>query len=152
MAFPFQILVFNTRLTEYKRIVNENQDCDIIFCERSLESDSNIFAKMLYHDELIDNMSYQIYRHLYETSKLEFPIDKVLFMNVEPEVCKNRIKERGRIGEENIPLDYLEKCHKYHIDWLNNTSKEEHYEIMDSNNIKVDIKDESRIKEWLESL
>lgn len=151
-AFPFQILVFNTRLTEYKRIINENPNCDIIFCERSLESDSNIFAKMLYDDSLIDNMSYQIYRHLYETSKLEFPIDKVLFMNVEPEVCKTRIKERGRVGEENIPLDYLEKCHDYHLEWLKNTSKKEYYEIMDSNNINIDINDETSIKEWLENL
>ena len=107
---------------------------------------------MLYDDSLIDNMSYQIYRHLYETSKSEFPIDKILFMNVEPEICKNRIKERGRVGEENIPLEYLEKCHKYHLDWLKNTSKKEDYEIMDSSSTDIDIKDESRIKEWLENL
>lgn len=152
-AFPFQTLVFNTRLTEYKRILKENDDCDILFCERSLESDSNIFAKMLYDDNLIDNMSYQIYRHLYETSKGEFPVDKVLFMNVEPNMCQKRIKQRGRVGEEDIPLEYLEKCHKYHLDWLmGEQSNKTTYEIMDSSKINVNIHDETNLKKWLSEL
>ena len=152
-AFPFQTLVFNTRLTEYKRIIRENPDCDIIFCERSLESDSNIFAKMLFDDGLIDNMSYQVYRHLYDDSKTEFPVDKVLFMDVDPRICDSRIKQRGRVGEESIPLNYLEKCHKYHIDWLKRESSATlPYEIMDVASLQIDINDENTIINWLSSL
>ena len=34
-----------------------------------------------------------------------------------PEICDARVKKRNRSGE-NIPLDYLIDCHKYHESWL----------------------------------
>ena len=39
-------------------------------------------------------------------------------MNTDPKICFDRIKKRSRTGESNIPLDYLENCHKYHNDML----------------------------------
>ena len=153
-AFPFQTLVFNTRLMEYKRILKENPDCDILFCERSLECDSKIFAKMLYDDGLIDDMCYEIYKHLYETSKHEFPIDKVFFLGITHEECSNRIKQRAREGEESIPLEYLEKCNKYHIDWLNGEdSDNQGYEIARVYSPTCNLcNDDDELLEWLRKL
>lgn len=153
-AFPFQLLVFNTRLMEYKRILKENPDCDILFCERSLECDSKIFAKMLYDDGLIDDMCYEIYKHLYETSKHEFPIDKVIFLLISHEECSERIKERGREGEESIPLDYLEKCNQYHLEWLNSESSDGNgYEITRVHSPTSKLSnDDGYLLEWLRKL
>lgn len=153
-AFPFQTLVFNTRLMEYKRILKENPDCDILFCERSLESDSNIFAKMLYNDGLIDDMSYEIYKHLYETSKHEFPIDKVVLLDIDHYECQKRIKQRAREGEESIPLEYLGKCDAYHMEWLNSyDSKKDDYEMLHINIFTNNLcNDDDELLEWLRKL
>ena len=50
------------------------------------------------------------------------PVESLLLtLNIECSklVCFNRVKIRGRDGE-NIPLEYLQKCHDYHENWINN--------------------------------
>jgi deoxyadenosine/deoxycytidine kinase len=61
-AFSFQVMAFVTRLTLLRNAVKENPDCKLIVCERSLEADRNIFAKMLFDEGSIDDMNYQITR------------------------------------------------------------------------------------------
>lgn len=118
-AFPFQVLAFTTRLAMLKNTIKENPDCEVIICERSLYADRNIFAKMLYDDGTMDDISYQIYKRMYEDEINEFPLTGVIYLTISPELCAKRIVQRGRSGEENISLDYLEKCSKYHQTWLN---------------------------------
>jgi len=118
-AFAFQILAFTTRLSILKKTMKENPDA-IIICERSLQADGNIFAKMLYDDGLIDEISYRIYMKMYEEAVLEFPLAGIIYLSASPEVCNERIRKRNRLGEENISLDYLKKCHRYHEEWLKN--------------------------------
>ena len=117
-AFPFQILAFHTRLQSIKNTILENPYCDAILCERSLHADGNIFAKMLYDDGLIDEISYKIYQKMYDDGIQQFPLDGIIYLDVAPEICAERIVKRGRSGEEGIPMAYLNKCHEYHKAWL----------------------------------
>ena len=71
-AFSFQIMAYTTRLHELKRIVRENPKCKVIICERSLEADKHIFAKMLHDDGLIESVNYQIYNRKGETIELDY--------------------------------------------------------------------------------
>jgi hypothetical protein len=41
----------------------------------------------------------------------------IIYVRAEPNVCAERVTIRGREGE-TIPIEYLEKCHQYHEDWL----------------------------------
>ena len=118
-SFAFQILAFHTRIQSLKKTIAENPDCEIILCERSLHADGHIFAKMLYDDGMINEISYKIYRKMYFDGLAEFPLAGVIYMDVEPTVCAERIVKRGRAGEDNIQLSYLERCHEYHETWLN---------------------------------
>lgn len=95
-----------------------NSGYEIILCERSLHADAQIFAKMLYEDGVIDDMSYRIYDSIYKSTVEEFPFDGVIYLDVEPNICAGRIRNRARPGEENIQIDYLNKCHDYHVKWL----------------------------------
>ena len=134
-AFPFQVLAFTTRLTMLKNAIKNNPDCEVIICERSLYADGNIFAKMLYDDGTMDDLSYQIYRKMYEDAIEEFPLRGVIYLTIPPELCAKRIVQRGRSGEENIPLVYLEKCSKYHETWLNQLNLEFQVIRMDENDV-----------------
>lgn len=135
-AFPFQVLAFTTRLNLLKQTIKENPSCEIVICERSLYADGNIFAKMLFDDKTMDYLSYQIYKKMYENAIEEYPLSGVIYLSIPPELCLNRIAQRGRSGEENIPIEYLEKCHKYHDLWLNQPELD--YNVIQMNREDVD--------------
>jgi deoxyguanosine kinase len=117
-AFAFQILAYSTRLSIIRNVIKENPGAKVILCERSLETDRYVFAKMLYDDGKIDDVSYQIYQNLFDTNPLEIPLGGVLHLDIDAEICDSRIKKRARDGEDGIPLEYLKSCERYHRDWL----------------------------------
>jgi deoxyadenosine/deoxycytidine kinase len=117
-AFTFQVMAFVTRLSMIRKIVKENPECKMIICERSLDADRNIFAKMLFDDGLIDDIHYKIYLKFYEEYKDDFKLDGIVYINADAEVCSSRIQKRARGGEESVPLEYLKNCQKYHDEWL----------------------------------
>lgn len=121
-AFAFQVMAYTSRLTAFQRVTETNPDCEVILCERSLEADRNIFAKMLHNDGMIDEVSYKIYQMLYDNTARAFPIDTVIYLDVSPEICLERVGIRAREGEGQITLEYLQKCHEYHQEWLQTTN------------------------------
>ena len=118
-AFPFQVMAYASRLS----VIREQVDAKprVIICERSLEADYNIFAKMLYDDGMIDDVNYQIYKLFYGEFSYKYGLDAVVYVDSDAEVCHNRIMKRARDGEDQIPLAYLQKCKAYHDNWLANT-------------------------------
>ena len=117
-AFSFQVMAYVTRLSLLRDTIRNNPECKVIICERSLDADRNIFAKMLYDDGLIEDIHYQIYLRFYNEYVKEYRVDGIVYIDADADVCYNRIKKRSRDGESNIELDYLEKCKKYYDEWL----------------------------------
>ena len=125
-SFPFQMLAFHTRYELLKDAIEtaiRSGKVKTIIMERSLEADRNIFAKMLYDEGKIEDCSYSIYRLMSDAGLKTMSADKIWWLNTDAEECARRIIKRGRTGEENIPLEYLQKCHQYHVDWLHNNPK-----------------------------
>ena len=117
-AFSFQVMAYTSRLTAFQRIIENHPECQVILCERSLEADRNIFAKMMYDDGMIDEVSYKIYKMLYDNTAKQFPINTMIYLDVSPETCLERVNHRARDGEGQIALEYLSKCDKYYRDWI----------------------------------
>ena len=119
-AFKFQIMAFVSRLAGLREIVKANPERDIIIItERSLYTDKEIFAMMLYNQGKMSDVEYQIYMLLFDEFASEFEVNKVIYVTTDPVKCHERIHLRAREGEELIPLAYLEECHKYHETFLN---------------------------------
>lgn len=118
-AFSFQVMAYVTRLSLIRDAIRNNPDCKVIICERSLDADRNIFAKMLYDDGQIEDIHYQIYLRFYNEYVKDYKIDGVVYIDADAEVCHNRIKKRSRDGESGISIDYLQKCKNYYDEWLN---------------------------------
>ncbi len=74
---------------------------------------------MLYETNKIEDVSYQIYCKWFDTFVKDYPISGVIYVKTDPEICHDRIAKRSRLGESNIPLEYLDSCHKYHNSMLN---------------------------------
>ena len=117
-SFSFQMMAFISRLALLKEAMRENPNA-IIITERSLFTDRDVFAKMLYESGKIEDVNYQIYMKWFDTFTNECPIHKVIYVCADPEVCHERIKLRARLGENVIPLDYLKQCHLYHEKMIN---------------------------------
>lgn len=122
-AFSFQIMAFSTRIKKMRKIINDNPYAKILICERSLEADYHIFAKMLHEAGKIEDINYKVYLEFYEIFRNDFPLSGIIYISARPEICFQRIKKRCRDGEEGIPLDYLIECDMHHTQWLNLENK-----------------------------
>jgi deoxyadenosine/deoxycytidine kinase len=147
-SFSFQMLAFISRLVLLKKTIKENPDV-IIISERSLITDKMVFAKMLYDSNNIEDVEYQIYLKWFDCFCNDYPINKIIYIKSTPDTCNNRINERGRLGESEIPLSYLKSCNDYHDDMI--------YSLIEQNNVtileldgNVNIKKNNKqLEEWL---
>jgi deoxyadenosine/deoxycytidine kinase len=122
-SFPFQMMAYVSRLKvlrdALKGIDRTQNRRIVIITERSLYTDKMVFAKMLFDSQKIELINYKIYLNWFDTFSEEFPVNKVVYVKTDPEICHSRIMKRSREGESNIPLEYLENCNNYHNNMLN---------------------------------
>ena len=159
-SFPFQMMAYISRLKLLKDSIKEIKDTEndfetkyVIITERSLYTDKMVFAKMLYDTCKIEYINYQIYLNWFNTFADDFSVNKIIYVKTEPEICHQRITERHRDGEDNIPIDYLKSCSKYHDNMLDKNLSEcvckDQIVLNGNNNI---YENESILNEWINSI
>jgi deoxyadenosine/deoxycytidine kinase len=126
-AFAFQMMAYISRLSMLKQTIQSGK-YDIILCERSLDTDRHIFAKMLYDEGKIEDVEYEIYLKWFDEFKCDLPKEYMIYIETDPSIAFERVHKRARQGE-SIPLEYLQMCHHYHQDWIKNKIKSDDYEI-----------------------
>jgi deoxyadenosine/deoxycytidine kinase len=119
-SFPFQVLAYITRLKKLINTINSNPD-DIIISERCIETDKNVFAKMLYEDNNISSFEWETYNYWYDSFSELSTVDLIIYIESDPDICLERIKKRNRVEELEISLEYLKNCHSMHQTWISNT-------------------------------
>jgi deoxyadenosine/deoxycytidine kinase len=120
-AFPFQMMAYISRVHQIKEIMEKYDDNTIIICERSVYTDKHVFAKMLHDYGTMNDIEIQIYKKWFDEFVKDFPFSGIIYVGAEPSKSLERVKIRNRKGED-IPLSYLNMCHRYHEDWLNNSN------------------------------
>jgi deoxyadenosine/deoxycytidine kinase len=141
-SFAFQMMAYISRLALLKKTIEGSSSDQVIITERCLNTDREVFAKMLYDTGMIEEIEYQIYLKWFYNFQRDYPIAKYLYLRTDPDVANYRVLTRNRVGE-NIDIGYLNKCHKYHEDWLNNVK-------ISSNVITIDANEsEDKMNEWL---
>jgi len=173
-SFSFQMMAYISRLKLLKDAVNEcraetfkilrekkyTPPCNIdetivyyIITERSLFTDKMVFAKMLYDSGKIESINYQIYLNWFNTFADEFQVNKIIYVNADPDICYERVGKRHRDGEDKIPLEYLKNCHEYHNNMLDKSLPDcvcHSQLVLDGN---VDIYENNHIlNEWISSI
>ena len=114
-GFAFQMMAYISRLTLLKDALTK--DYDIIITERSIFTDKNVFATMLYKANKINEIEYQIYNKWFDEFSICIQKLKTVYIRTCPEICEQRVLKRSRTGEA-IPLSYLQNCHVHHDLWL----------------------------------
>lgn len=118
-AYTFQNAAILTRILHVEKVIKENPGYDFYVTERSILTDKNVFAKMLHEDELLNDMEMQLYNMWFDNYGNTLRVSGILWLDTNVSTCVERIKKRGRSGEENISREYLEKLHYSHETWLN---------------------------------
>lgn len=115
-SFAFQMMAYISRLAALRQTIRENPKA-IILTERCVETDRNVFAKMLHDDGKIEEVEYQIYLKWFDEFIQDIPVTAYLYVKADATTCAERIVKRNREGE-TVPLEYLERCGQYHERWL----------------------------------
>jgi|TARA_B100000902_G_C27288337_1_gene905677 deoxyadenosine/deoxycytidine kinase len=115
-AFQFQMMAYISRISLLREALKKNYK--LIITERSIFTDANVFAKMLYDEGKIGETEYKIYKLWFDEFIKDIPKISLIYVKTDPEICNRRVLIRNRVGE-NIPLDYLKECNNYHEKWIN---------------------------------
>jgi deoxyadenosine/deoxycytidine kinase len=114
-AFRLQMLAYISRLALLRDVAKKGYK--YIITERCVGTDRNVFSKMLYDKGDIAHDEYIIYNKWHEEFAKDVPISAIVYIRASPETCLSRVNIRAREGE-NIPIEYLEECHRYHEEWI----------------------------------
>jgi deoxyadenosine/deoxycytidine kinase len=116
-AFRLQMLAYISRLSLLRDAVKKGYK--YIITERCVGTDRNVFTKMLYDTGDIENDEYIIYNQWFDEFIRDVPVGAIVYIKASPEVCLERVNIRAREGE-NIPIEYLQECDRYHNEWIYN--------------------------------
>lgn len=144
-AFPFQMMAYISRISMLKQGIKEHPG-KVIICERSVLTDRNVFAQMLYDAGHIGDIELQIYQKWFDEFIEDISVTGVIYVRVAPETSHARVLKRARPGE-TIPLEYLKQCHEYHEKWL---ATSDNKLVLDADDHK-EMREEDYIK-WLEQI
>jgi deoxyadenosine/deoxycytidine kinase/ribonuclease HI len=146
-AFRFQMMAYISRLHLLRQKVKENK-YKIIISERSVQTDRNVFAKMLYDDGLIEHDEYQIYNKWFDEFLDDMRLGGIIYVRADPDICAARVKIRAREGE-TIAIEYLQKCHQYHENWLEHSMDK----LLIEANVDTSIKENASIRtDWVNTI
>lgn len=148
-AFAFQMMAYISRLSILKKAIN-NKQYKYIITERCLYTDANIFAKMLYDDKKIGEIEYTIYKKWFDEFINDIPLTKLIYVRTTPQVASSRVMLRARKGE-NIPIEYLERCHQYHENWINQSECATNQTLVLDGNVNV-IETPEILNDWFNKI
>ena len=114
-AFRLQMLAYISRLSLLRDAVKKGYK--YIITEGCVSTDKNVFTKMLYDTGDIDHDEYIIYNQWFNEFISDVPVGAIVYIKASPDVCLQRVNIRAREGE-NIPIEYLQECDRYHNEWI----------------------------------
>jgi deoxyadenosine/deoxycytidine kinase len=120
-AYTFQHTALMTRIRNTRQAIASAPENAVVVCERSILTDRHIFAEMLHNDKMLSPIEWDLYLMWYDLLAEHMKVDGILYINTPPDVCLGRIRHRGRTGEENIQLKYLEQVDQTHKNWIGST-------------------------------
>ena len=127
-GYTFQAASFHSRIMRSIEMYNKHgHEVDYFITERCVFSDS-IFMKTLVEDGFVTEMEQYLYNQWWNLWYMLMPAipDIFIWLNPDVEVCMDRIKTRGRKGEELITLEYQQRLYNGY------------YSIMGSDTVSID--------------
>jgi len=114
-SFPMETFLLHARYALQQDATHCNRT---VLMDRTLDDDV-VFAKMLLDQQMISPRDFATYRMAFHnmTRSLRKP-DLIIFLDCEPKIAKERIRQRNRTCESGITLEYLQDLQRNYEQWL----------------------------------
>lgn len=119
-SYSFQNIAYITRLISIIDTIKK-PGCKYAILDRSLETDNNTFAKMLYDGGQIEDIEWQMYNkwcNFYKDNVYRGQKHCVIYLRCSPETALERNKKRARKEDKCVSPEYMKSLYKYHEAWL----------------------------------
>ncbi len=113
-AYTMETMTMMTRVREHTYHQMHAQPASVM--ERSVYSGHYCFAKNDQAEGFFSKTEWEVYLRWMEFMVLDTcqPPRGFIFLQAAPELCFDRMRERGRQGEEGITLAYMQQLHDWH--------------------------------------
>lgn len=115
-SLQLQVFFLSKRFQAHQKIL---QSPSSAIQDRSIYEDAHIFARALHEAGRMEARDYENYLDLYKTmTTFLVPPDLVVYVRRSVSCLAERIRERGREYERNIPEEYLHQLNRCYDDWI----------------------------------
>jgi len=148
-SYTFQNCALLSRYQEIEAAIQASKSSGvsgnmIFLTERCLDTDFQVFTKMLKAEGSLDSLELLLYEKLlHQLQTTATPLSAIVHVNTRPEVCTQRILKRGRKGEDSISLEYLKAIDFYQNKWIDNTQVP---------HVATDLTDVNRILNFIDDM
>ncbi|XP_056088817.1 deoxyguanosine kinase, mitochondrial isoform X2 [Rhinichthys klamathensis goyatoka] len=135
-SYTFQTFSCMSRMRSHLQPVSagsrQSSGSPVRVYERSVYSDRYIFALNMFELGCINSTEWAVYQDWHSFLVEQFghrvQLEGIIYLRASPQTCMERLGRRGRVEEQGIQLDYLEKLHTRHEDWLIDKTTKVHFE------------------------
>ncbi len=115
-SFHLQVYFLSKRFEVQKEILDMPGSA---IQDRTIYEDVEIFAPTLHRRDCMDDRDYENYREIFRNMAAFLqPPDLIIYLDCRPETALQRIKQRARNCESDIPLDFLADLDAAYGDWI----------------------------------
>ena len=118
-SFTFQMAAFISRTMALEDVLAMDDHSNVIL-DRSVYCDRYVFAKSLNESGKMDDTEFRVYTDMWNwmSTKWIAKPEKIIYIKTSPEICLERIAQRSRGEEADIPIEYLRHIDRMHEEWL----------------------------------
>lgn len=150
-AFQSQLFFLSNKF----RIHQEADKLDgVVVLDRSIYEDAEIFATALHRMRKIDQRDWNTYWDFYQNIIRSIqPPDLMIYLRCPVRILRQRIRNRGRSMEQDIPTGYLQQLDQLYEEWLSRYTLSEVL-VIESNQLDYvsDLIDRQDLRERIAAL
>jgi deoxyadenosine kinase len=119
-AFEFQVFMLQRRFEQHREAAVLSKSRTVVQ-DRTLWEDT-VFAQMMHDAGYISDQGWQTYLALFRSLE-EYMVrpDAIFYLDVEPDLALERVRQRDRGAEQGLELEYLVRLRDTYEQWIAGT-------------------------------